>query len=89
MFENVQQGPVDPMFVLKRDADSDASPDKVDLGVGIYRNTEGKYHKMGVLREVSMSVQLQEFDADTVVSQIRLKESWSKTTPDMMYKLLD
>ncbi|EYE91610.1 PLP-dependent transferase [Aspergillus ruber CBS 135680] len=51
MFENVQQGPVDPMFVLKRDADNDVSPGKVDLGVGIYRNTEGKYHEMGVLRE--------------------------------------
>lgn len=56
MFKNVQQGPVDPMFVLKRDADNDVSPDKVDLGVGIYRNTEGKYHEMGVIREVRMSV---------------------------------
>lgn len=56
MFENVQQGPVDPMFVLKRDADNDVSPDKVDLGVGIYRNTEGKYHEMGVLREVRLIV---------------------------------
>lgn len=54
MFENVQQGPPDPMFDLKKAADSDTSPEKVDLGVGIYRNEEGCYHEMNALKEVSL-----------------------------------
>ncbi|GKZ27419.1 hypothetical protein AbraCBS73388_004637 [Aspergillus brasiliensis] len=50
MFENMQRGPVDPMFDLKKVADNDTSPEKVDLGVGIYRNEEGYYHEMEVLK---------------------------------------
>lgn len=55
MFENVQQGPADPMFDLKKAADNDTSSDKIDLGVGIYRNKEGCYHEMSVLKWVSLS----------------------------------
>lgn len=53
MFENVQRGPVDPMFDLKNLANNDDSLDKIDLGVGIYRNEEGKYHELKAIMEVS------------------------------------
>lgn len=56
MFDNVQQGPADPIFDLKKAADNDTSPEKIDLGVGIYRNEEGIYHEMHVLKEVSESL---------------------------------
>ncbi|KXH57983.1 aspartate aminotransferase [Colletotrichum salicis] len=51
MFEHVQPGPPDPMFTLKRDADNDTSPEKVDLGVGIYRGEEGSYQELDVVRQ--------------------------------------
>jgi aspartate aminotransferase len=56
MFENVQQGPVDPMFDLKKLADNDTSPEKVDLGVGIYRNENGQYHEMEAIKEVMLEI---------------------------------
>lgn len=52
MFGHVQPGPPDPMFTLKRDADNDTSPEKVDLGVGIYRNEEGSYQELEVVKKV-------------------------------------
>ncbi|THZ44357.1 aspartate aminotransferase [Aureobasidium pullulans] len=51
MFEQVEAGPVDPMFHLKLQADLDTSPAKVDLGVGIYRNENGLYHEYGAIKE--------------------------------------
>jgi len=56
MFRNVQQGPVDPMFDLKKLADNDTSPEKVDLGVGIYRNENGQYHEMEAIKEVILEI---------------------------------
>ncbi|KAK1456223.1 aspartate aminotransferase [Colletotrichum melonis] len=56
MFGHVQPGPPDPMFTLKRDADNDTSPEKVDLGVGIYRNEEGSYQELEVVKKVSSKV---------------------------------
>lgn len=52
MFEAIQLGPEDPMFNLKKIADNDASAQKVDLGIGIYRNEQGKYHEFQVIKEV-------------------------------------
>ncbi|KAI4600070.1 hypothetical protein KJ359_001171 [Pestalotiopsis sp. 9143b] len=51
MFEHIQAGPSDPMFWLKKRADSDTSPEKVDVGVGIYRNEQGRYQELEVVRE--------------------------------------
>ena len=51
-FESVQSGPSDPMCHLKKNADSDRSPSKVDLGVGIYRNEQGCYQELACVREV-------------------------------------
>jgi aspartate aminotransferase len=52
-FDNLPKGQKDPMFELKKHADADKSPGKVDLGVGIYRNEQGRYHEMACLQEVS------------------------------------
>jgi aspartate aminotransferase len=52
MFEDVPPGPQDPMFDLKKLADNDISPQKVDLGVGIYRNEQGKYHELQGIKKV-------------------------------------
>ncbi|KAF4333022.1 aspartate aminotransferase cytoplasmic [Fusarium beomiforme] len=46
MFSSFERGPDDPMYFLKRAADQDLSLDKVDLGVGIYRNESGLYSQL-------------------------------------------
>lgn len=51
-FKNLQPGPPDPMFTLKKLADNDTSPQKVDLGVGIYRNEAGLYHELRAVKKV-------------------------------------
>ncbi|KAK1848091.1 aspartate aminotransferase [Colletotrichum chrysophilum] len=50
MFEHIKSGPPDPMFDLKRDSDNDHSSEKVDLGVGIYRNESGLYQELEVVK---------------------------------------
>lgn len=52
MFDDVKNGPPDPMFDLKKRADNDASSGKVDLGVGIYRSEQGKYHELRAVKAV-------------------------------------
>jgi aspartate aminotransferase len=51
-FDNVQQGAPDVMYELKLRADGDTNPNKVDLGVGIYRNEQGLYHELKALKDV-------------------------------------
>ncbi|OAA53592.1 aspartate aminotransferase [Niveomyces insectorum RCEF 264] len=51
MFEHVPAGPVDPFFHLKKKADEDCHPDKVDVGVGIYRNENGLYQELEVVKK--------------------------------------
>ncbi|KAF3805667.1 hypothetical protein GCG54_00005706 [Colletotrichum gloeosporioides] len=55
MFEHIKPGPPDPMFDLKRDSDNDQSPEKVDLGVGIYRNESGLYQELEVVKLIARS----------------------------------
>ncbi|CAM1506197.1 Fc.00g058380.m01.CDS01 [Cosmosporella sp. VM-42] len=55
-FENVQQGPPDPMYHLKVAADRDHDPKKVDLGVGVYRNEAGHYHELQALKEAKKAL---------------------------------
>lgn len=52
MFENIPAGPPDVMYYLKKKADEDTSPEMVDVGVGIYRDEEGKYQELDVVRTV-------------------------------------
>lgn len=51
VFEVIQPGPPDPMNILKTAADTDTSPEKADLGVGIYRNEKGNYQELACVRE--------------------------------------
>ncbi|KAI1291183.1 aspartate aminotransferase [Xylaria venustula] len=51
MFDQIQPGPADPIFFLKKTADEDLDPRKVDVGVGIYRNEDGKYQELDVVRK--------------------------------------
>lgn len=55
IFESIQPGIPDHMYDLKKRADSDSSPSKVDLGVGIYRNEQGAYQELQCVKEVSQS----------------------------------
>jgi hypothetical protein len=52
MLEQVHRGLPDPMFFVKEMADSDNAKEKVDLGVGIYRNEAGKYQEFEVIKKV-------------------------------------
>lgn len=53
MFRTVPAGPPDPVFILKNAADADLSNEKIDLGVGVYRNEEGNFHELEVIKKVS------------------------------------
>ncbi|KAG9251639.1 aspartate aminotransferase [Emericellopsis atlantica] len=50
-FEHIQPGPPDPMYTLKYKADNDTSSEKVDLGVGIYRDEEGHYQGLESVKQ--------------------------------------
>lgn len=52
MLSSFQKGPVDPMHRLKIAADKDLSPQKADLGVGIYRNESGLYSELKAVAKV-------------------------------------
>jgi hypothetical protein len=52
MFSAVKPGPPDPMYAVKKACDEDHDAQKVDLGVGIYRNEEGLYHELDALKRV-------------------------------------
>ncbi|KAM6534344.1 hypothetical protein FALCPG4_007272 [Fusarium falciforme] len=49
-FQSVAKGPRDPMFDLKKAADGNTSPLKVDLGAGVYRNEAGAYHEFPAVK---------------------------------------
>lgn len=44
------------MFDLKVLADSDKTPEKVDLGAGVYRNEKGEYHEFTSIRKVTFAL---------------------------------
>lgn len=52
MFEQIPAGPPDVMYFLKKKADEDTSPEKVDVGVGIYRDEHGEYQELDVIKTV-------------------------------------
>jgi aspartate aminotransferase len=56
LFEHVLKGPTDPMFDLKVELDSDASPAKVDLGAGVYRDINGAYYEFPIIIEARQTV---------------------------------
>ncbi|KAI8654213.1 hypothetical protein LRP88_01757 [Fusarium phalaenopsidis] len=56
MFKSFKRGPVDPMFILKKKADEDVSPEKADLGVGIYRNEAGLYSELNSVKQAKLAL---------------------------------
>src|SRR6056297_2441437 len=42
MLENLSQQPADKILALMAQYKADDRPDKIDLGVGVYKNAEGK-----------------------------------------------
>ncbi|KAH7151732.1 aspartate aminotransferase [Dactylonectria estremocensis] len=67
-FKNVTKGAPDVMYHLKVRADGDTSPEKVDLGVGIYRNERGAYNEMKALKEAKEAMAASNPDHDYEVT---------------------
>ncbi|KAH7029868.1 aspartate aminotransferase [Microdochium trichocladiopsis] len=67
-FDQVQLAPPDNMYELKLKADPDRHPDKVDLGVGIYRNEHGAYHELQVVRQAKEHLAAENPDHDYEVT---------------------
>ncbi|MCP4386817.1 MAG: aromatic amino acid aminotransferase, partial [Gammaproteobacteria bacterium] len=42
MFENIAESKADPLLQLIADYAADARPDKIDLGVGVFKNESGQ-----------------------------------------------
>lgn len=70
-FQDVPQGPPDPVFILKSAVDADKDPKKVDLGVGVYRNEQGQYNELATIKE-----------AKKVLTQRALGHDYEVTTGD-------
>ncbi|KAL5394708.1 hypothetical protein PMIN06_002787 [Paraphaeosphaeria minitans] len=50
MFRSVPPSPADPVYLLSQRVREDTAPGKVDLGVGVYRNEQGRYHELRALK---------------------------------------
>ncbi|KAH8888954.1 aspartate aminotransferase [Thozetella sp. PMI_491] len=55
-FEKVQYGPPDVMNDLKLATKADQHPNKVDLGLGVYRNEQGVLHEFTVVKEAKATI---------------------------------
>lgn len=53
LFADVRKGTADPIQDLNKQFAANLSPDKVDLGAGVYRNEEGQYHHLNVIKKVT------------------------------------
>lgn len=51
-FADVPAGPPDPMCFLKQASDQDTSPDKIDVGIGVYRGSTPGYHEFTAITKV-------------------------------------
>jgi aspartate aminotransferase len=51
IFDHVDEAPLDPIFKLKAAYQQDLAPTKVDLGIGAYRDDDGKPWILPVVRE--------------------------------------
>jgi aspartate aminotransferase len=73
-FDDVPRGPTDPVYILKSAVDADSSPNKVDLGVGVYRNEKSQYHELQAIKE-----------AKEILSQKELGHDYEVTTGDVQF----
>lgn len=67
-FEDVPRGPVDPVYILKNAVDADTSLNKVDLGVGVYRNENAQYNELQAIKEAKAILSQQELGHDYEVT---------------------
>lgn len=67
-FQDVVRGPVDPVYILKNAVDADESPDKVDLGIGVYRNDRGGYHELQSIKAAKKILAQKELGHDYEVT---------------------
>jgi aspartate/tyrosine/aromatic aminotransferase len=51
MFEGIEPAPADPILGLTEAFNADPSPDKINLGVGIFKDAEGKTPVLHVVKE--------------------------------------
>ena len=52
MFRTVSPRPEDPVYLLSQRVRADTSKEKIDLGVGVYRNEQSQYHELHALKAV-------------------------------------
>ncbi|KAK1142802.1 hypothetical protein N8T08_007236 [Aspergillus melleus] len=68
MFDNIPLAPADPLLDLKKAIDSDSSPHKVNLGIGIYQNDEGQIHEPYCIKMAKEKLALENPDHDYTAS---------------------
>lgn len=56
MFETIQQAPPDPILGLSEAFKADPSPDKINLGVGVYQNDDGKTPVLEAIKRAEAKV---------------------------------
>ena len=59
-FSHIEQAPPDPIIGLTEAFNADPSPDKVNLGVGVYQDAAGKVPLLKVVREAAARYSAQE-----------------------------
>jgi aspartate aminotransferase len=67
-FQDVSRGPVDPVYILKNAVDADGSLNKVDLGVGVYRDEQAQYHELQAIKEAKEILTQKELGHDYEVT---------------------
>lgn len=67
-FQDIPPGPPDPVFTLKNAVDADQDPEKVDLGVGVYRNEQGQYNELDSIREAKAILSIRDLGHDYEVT---------------------
>ena len=56
VFGFVEAAPADKIFAVKRAYGEDTSPNKVNLGIGAYRDENGKPYVLNVVRQVCIII---------------------------------
>ncbi|MEK7672732.1 MAG: aminotransferase class I/II-fold pyridoxal phosphate-dependent enzyme [Patescibacteria group bacterium] len=62
MFDRLENLPLDPIFQLVADYQADPNPKKVDLGIGLYADLEGKPFVFPVVRKVFQKIDINNFN---------------------------
>ncbi|KAJ3030226.1 UNVERIFIED_CONTAM: Aspartate aminotransferase, cytoplasmic [Siphonaria sp. JEL0065] len=56
IFDNVENLPLDPIFALSAACTADTDPNKINLGIGAYRDNDGKPWILPVVRKVKQNL---------------------------------